>query len=76
MSVDQPMVEMRYSSLSAMSNEEIEAQTLVKRGEIDQAIGIYQRLQPISAVCCIILVSCIVKIKVIIIQPSTISNKH
>ena len=38
MSVDQPMVEMRYSSLSAMSNEEIEAQTLIKRGEIDQAI--------------------------------------
>jgi tetratricopeptide (TPR) repeat protein len=32
-----------------MSDDEIKAQDLVKRGEIDEAISIYQHLEPISA---------------------------
>ena len=37
-----------YSSVSMTSDEEIEAHNLVERGEIDQAIAIYQRLKPQS----------------------------
>ncbi len=32
-----------------MSDDEIQAQDLVKHGEIDEAIAIYQRLKPDSA---------------------------
>lgn len=48
MNVDQPMIEIRCSSQSTMSDEEIEIQTLVEHGKVDQAIGIYRSLQPTS----------------------------
>ena len=35
-------------SLSVIADEEIEAQNLIKHGQIDQAIAIYQRLKPDS----------------------------
>ena len=38
-----------FSSLPTTSDEEIEAENLVKRGEIDQAIAIYQCLSPASS---------------------------
>ncbi len=36
-------------SASNISDEELQAQDLVERGEIDQAIAIYQQLKPESA---------------------------
>ena len=38
-----------YCSFSTVSNAEMAAQDLVEQGEIDQAIAIYQQLQPPSA---------------------------
>lgn len=38
-----------YFSLSDVSTEELHAQDLVKRGEIDQALAIYEQLKPESA---------------------------
>ena len=43
------MHRMNSSSLSTISNEEIEVQHFVERGEIDKAISIYQNLKPKSA---------------------------
>lgn len=40
---------MNSSSLATISNQEFEAQNLVKRGEFEQAISIYQNLKPETA---------------------------
>ena len=38
-----------YCSFSTISEEEMTAQEYIERGEIDQAIAIYQQLEPPSA---------------------------